>query len=867
MFVESQLILIFFFILLAVNLFQNKNYKILISLFLTFFFILEIISYYLTSELIDYRFFIHSDISSIKVYYFQFKKELILLLILFFLINFIFIKIKLNKFLNYKKTYFSLLFLIFLLILLPNKGAIQKMYEINKIYNKNLLYKVNNQDEKNSSQFAKFIKDNHLNNLKLKENLNSKKKYNIIYLILESIDSGFINGTPELTPNLNKLKKKWSFQKIQKIDGCNWSVGSLYCLMTGLPSYFRFAKNKIFHGSKEINIITLGDILKKSNYDFQEYYVGEANLVGTKNLLETMHFKVFDNTNFTGNYEVYPDTFGYHDKDLFFELKKRIKDLKSNNKSFAIFGATINTHLNGIKDNRMSKLIGNNYESDTEHAVKSLDYLIGDFINFLKKENLLENTAVFISPDHFFPNNKSLKNVYDKFDQNDRSLYLISNKKIISSGKKTQIELPKVILDTAEIEHNHKFFYEYNKIDNLEKFIDENKSNFSAFNSSILIYSKAPAEIKLIIDKKNFKILNDNNEIFKLELEDKSPSYINLIFDRNFIFKNDEFPKETKSPRKIRKEDEEFNYYFLTIFKSNNKIISAKIINAYDKSIIQLPIKNNLISFNIDEYKKSFKLKNYISDRNRFIAHAGGELMGYKYLNVLEALDENYSKGFRLFELDLLLTSDNYIVAAHDWKNWRKLSGYKGNLPPSLSSFNKYKILDKFTPLDYKKINDWFKKKNDAILVTDKIKNVDFIKKQIVIDQSKIFIETFSKENLVKFRKNGYKVIANIDFLKEIENPIDFLMNNDVQYISVSHKIKNNLNYNFLNYLKAFFKTSFEKKLIDNGFKLYAYNLNEKKDRITENDIACDYRYIFYGMYADEWNFNKSIDFCENRAN
>ena len=82
------------------------------------------------------------------------------------------------------------------------------MYEINKIYNKNLLYKVNNQDEKNSSQFAKFIKDNHLNNLKLKENLNSKKKYNIIYLILESIDSGFINGTPELTPNLNKLKKK-----------------------------------------------------------------------------------------------------------------------------------------------------------------------------------------------------------------------------------------------------------------------------------------------------------------------------------------------------------------------------------------------------------------------------------------------------------------------------------------------------------------------------------------------------------------------------------------------------------------------------------------------------------------------------------
>ena len=30
--------------------------------------------------------------------------------------------------------------------------------------------------------------------------------------------------------------------------------------------------------------------------------------------------------------------------------------------------------------------------------------------------------------------------------------------------------------------------------------------------------------------------------------------------------------------------------------------------------------------------------------------------MGYKYLNVLEALDE-IIQGFRLFELDLLLTS------------------------------------------------------------------------------------------------------------------------------------------------------------------------------------------------------------------
>ena len=257
--------------------------------------------------------------------------------------------------------------------------------------------------------------------------------------------------------------------------------------MTGLPSYFHFEKNKIFHGSKEINIITLGDILKKSNYDFQEYYVGEANFVGTKNLLETMHFKVSDNTNSTGNYEVYPDTFGYHDKDLFFELKKRIKDLKSNNKSFAIFGATINTHLNGIKDNRMSKLIGNNYESDTEHSVKSLDYLIGDSFVTPQNESSHFTEKIFRLPNiwvSFTPPNISIeidqlpaiKNGYITFGCfnnlskiNDKVIFLWS--RILKSIPKS-----KIFLKTKELSNSYL----------KEKIVNKFRKNDIDINSIIL---------------------------------------------------------------------------------------------------------------------------------------------------------------------------------------------------------------------------------------------------------------------------------------------------------------------------------------------------------------------------------------------
>ena len=317
------------------------------------------------------------------------------------------------------------------------------------------------------------------------------------------------------------------------------------------------------------------------------------------------------------------------------------------------------------------------------------------------------------------------------------------------------------------------------------------------------------------------------------------------------------------SSRKISREDEKFKYKHFTIVKYKNKIISGKFIDSFDKSIINLQVENGFATFNVKNHIKNFKLKNYINDKNRFIAHAGGGLKGQKYLNALEAINKNYSKGLRLFELDLKLTSDGFIVAVHDWEKWKKNSGYKGDIPPTLKNFNNHKIFRKYTPLDYKKINDWFNKNKDAILITDKIKDLNAIKNQIDIDKSRILIETFSIESLIKFRDNGYKVIANIDSLKEIKDPVNFLNQKEIEFISVPHQIKKDLEYNFLNYIKNFLKDNFAKQLVNNGFKFYAYGLNEEKNRITENDVVCKYREIFFGIYIDNWNFNEPIK-CRN---
>ena len=851
MFVELQLLLLFFFVLFASNISQNKYYKFIASNLLLLFFLLEFISYYIQGELIDYRFFIHSSFSVIKSYLFQFKFELIFLVPIYMSLIIFFIKINPKKFIT-KNIYVALMIIIFLSITIPNKSALYKLYEVNKIYNGSLLYYSKSKD-KIDNEYSKFISTNNLNSHLKKIEVYSKPKKNIILITLESLDDGFINNAQDLTPNLNILKKNWNYKNIKSIDGCSWSVGSLYCLLTGLPAYFPFEKNKIFQNASDLKLNTLGKIFKKIKYDNIEYFVGESNFVGSGDLLRASGFNVKDNSNINSNFKTYPNSFGFHDKDLFDVLKKRVKILKEKNESFVLFSATINTHLNGIKDKRMSKFIKDDYKNDIEHAVMSLDYLIGDFIDFLKKEKLLDNTSIFIIPDHFFPKNKSLSKINKKINKSNRSLYVMSNEPLVANKDATQLDLSKIILNTAKLKTNTEFFQDNINYDNLNNYINLNSDLFSKFNNENIIYEKPSKEIKITILNDILEIYADEKKIFNLNLKNKETSYINLLFDKNLNFINDEYNKEALVPRKIRRKDEEYEYSILTIFKKENRMINGKILNANDKIPYDLPISDNILRIDLTNLETK-KINFYSNNSKRFIAHAGGAINGIKYLNTLEALNYNYKNGFKLFELDLQITADGFIVASHDWNSWKNSTGYKGKIPPLLADFNKLEIINDQTPLDYKKINRWFNSKKDTILITDKINDLDKILEQIKIEKSRIYIEVFNEKDLKKFKEKEFNVIANLDFLRNLEEPISILKKNDVSYISASHKIKKKFENVFIKSIDKLLNKDLENNLIKSGFKIFAYGLNEKKDQISEKDIICKYSDIFYGMYADTWN-------------
>lgn len=108
----------------------------------------------------------------------------------------------------------------------------------------------------------------------------------------------------------------------------------------------------------------------------------------------------------------------------------------------------------------------------------------------------------------------------------------------------------------------------------------------------------------------------------------------------------------------------------------------------------------------------------------RFIAHAAGQIDGYRYTNSLDALDLGYESGLRLFEIDLIQTHDGRYVGAHSWHAWRAATG-SSTSHPTHREFKQTLLFRRYRPLDLADLERWFGARSDAFLVTDKISDFD----------------------------------------------------------------------------------------------------------------------------------------------
>lgn len=233
----------------------------------------------------------------------------------------------------------------------------------------------------------------------------------------------------------------------------------------------------------------------------------------------------------------------------------------------------------------------------------------------------------------------------------------------------------------------------------------------------------------------------------------------------------------------------------------------------------------------------------FVPSNDRYIAHAGGEVNGVKSTNSWEALDENYRKGFRLFELDIIETSDGKYVAAHDWRMWSRFTDYGGTLPVSHAEFMKHKIYGKYTTLDMKGINKWFAAHPDAILITDKVDDPIRFADQFQF-RDRLIMELFSPLAIEEAAEHNITSMISQEPLAKLSgDKMAYLAINKVKYVAVSRRIIPS-------------QTDFLLKLKEHGLKVYVYNVNfdpgKDEKYVFENELG-----LVYGMYADKWVFDQ----------
>ena len=102
-----------------------------------------------------------------------------------------------------------------------------------------------------------------------------------------------------------------------------------------------------------------------------------------------------------------------------------------------------------------------------------------------------------------------------------------------------------------------------------------------------------------------------------------------------------------------------------------------------------------------------------LSTNDKLIAHAMGGIDGLSYTNSLEAFTRNYNAGYRVFEVDLIFTSDDKLVAKHDWS----VAGR--NAPLTYAEFMNSKINGRYTPLSFEDVVLLLHKFKDIYIITD----------------------------------------------------------------------------------------------------------------------------------------------------
>lgn len=135
-----------------------------------------------------------------------------------------------------------------------------------------------------------------------------------------------------------------------------------------------------------------------------------------------------------------------------------------------------------------------------------------------------------------------------------------------------------------------------------------------------------------------------------------------------------------------------------------------------------------------------------------YIAHAGGTIQGWRYSNSLEAVREALAHNIKFIELDLCITADDQLVAWHDW-NWQ------WTYTPTYEQFMSRLVYDRFTPIDFARMDSILSDNPQLSLVTDKISDPEIIERYFSKYKNRVWVECFTEADYFALQELGFHVL------------------------------------------------------------------------------------------------------------
>lgn len=261
----------------------------------------------------------------------------------------------------------------------------------------------------------------------------SYKKYNLVLIYLESMESSLVSKESGGTFEESRIKEleylaleNINFSNKEKIGGgynltlTSWTLASTVASTSGTPllgqAYIKENKEKRFMP----NLKTLGDVLKSEGYNLEIMQGSNIKFAGVDKYYRLHgNYEIFDiNTAKKRGYisEDYNVWWGFEDKKLFEYAKTEIQDLASKPEPFALTLFTMDTHF---KDGYLDSTCETEFDDQLSNVYACSSKMIYEFISWLKSEPYYKDTVIVLLGDHLTMQNE----YYNEHEDYTRTIY------------------------------------------------------------------------------------------------------------------------------------------------------------------------------------------------------------------------------------------------------------------------------------------------------------------------------------------------------------------------------------------------------------------------------------------------------------